>query len=73
MPLFNYECGACGHTFQLYVQSTTVPACPECESADLRKMLSSFAVGASGPARPAATPCGGQCSHPDGPGACQRG
>ncbi len=71
MPLFNYECEACSRAFQLFVQASTVAACPGCGSGAIKKQLSSFAVGAPARQRPAVAPCG-QCAHPDGPGACGR-
>ena len=40
MPIFEYECRACGHEFEQLVRSGDVPACPACQSADLEKLLS---------------------------------
>ncbi|MGQ0735906.1 MAG: FmdB family zinc ribbon protein [Acidobacteriota bacterium] len=72
MPLYEYECRSCHHHFELLVREQTVLACPSCESRDLDKQLSVFAVGADSPklGRAAAPgPCG-TCGHPDGPGSC---
>jgi len=44
MPIYEYECRACGEQFELLVLKTTVPACPECQSQDLEQLLSGFAV-----------------------------
>lgn len=46
MPIFEYECNACGHQFEFLVlpASKDGPACPECHSADLEKQLSGFAL-----------------------------
>jgi putative FmdB family regulatory protein len=44
MPIFEYECRACGHQFELIVLKSTVVACPSCQSADLEQLLSGFAV-----------------------------
>ena len=40
MPIFEYECRACGHEFELLVRTGDVPACPSCASRDLEKLLS---------------------------------
>ena len=46
MPIYEYECRGCGHQFEflLLPTSTDTPACPECKSADLEKLLSGFAL-----------------------------
>jgi len=44
MPIFEYECRGCGHQFELLVLKDTVVACPSCQSADLERLLSGFAV-----------------------------
>ena len=44
LPLHEYECRACGHTFELLVRGSTTPACPSCRSEDLERLLSGFAV-----------------------------
>ena len=44
MPIFEYECRGCGHQFELLVLKGTVVACPSCQSADLERLLSGFAV-----------------------------
>jgi putative FmdB family regulatory protein len=72
MPLFEYHCQKCDHQFELLVMGSTVPACPECNSKKLEKMLSTFAVSTNGggAAREAMLgPCG-SCGDPRGPGAC---
>lgn len=72
MPIFEYRCKSCGKRFEAIVQSSTVPECPRCESKDLDKELSVFAVGGGKASTPAAcSPCG-TCNNPDGPGSCQR-
>jgi putative FmdB family regulatory protein len=74
MPLFEYECRACGRQFEFLTRAGQSPACPSCASAELQKQLSAFAVGSgstsaafSGP-QPMG-PCG-SCGDPRGPGAC---
>ncbi|MBI4264395.1 MAG: hypothetical protein HY657_08460 [Acidobacteria bacterium] len=46
MPIHEYECKACGHQFEFLLLPTTTaaPACPECQSQDLDKRLSGFAL-----------------------------
>jgi putative FmdB family regulatory protein len=49
MPLFEYICEECGETFEKLVRgSTTTILCPSCESANVRKKLSTFASRISG-------------------------
>jgi putative FmdB family regulatory protein len=40
MPIFEYECRACGHEFEQLVRTGDVPACPSCTSRELEKLLS---------------------------------
>ena len=40
MPIFEYECRACGHEFEQLVRTGDTPACPSCASRDLEKLLS---------------------------------
>jgi putative FmdB family regulatory protein len=44
MPIFEYECRACGHEFEQLVRTGDVPACPACQSQDLEKLLSLSAI-----------------------------
>jgi putative FmdB family regulatory protein len=44
MPIYEYDCRACGHHFDALVRKGDVPACPECKSTDLERLLSAFAV-----------------------------
>lgn len=43
MPLFEYECRACGREFELLVRTGDSPACP-CGSTDLEKLLSNVSM-----------------------------
>jgi putative FmdB family regulatory protein len=49
MPIYEYVCRACGHHFEhlLLPAAASAPACPECESADLEKLMSGFALSTS--------------------------
>jgi putative FmdB family regulatory protein len=45
MPIFEYACRSCAHRFEVLIRGTSAqPACPECKSADLEKLLSLPAV-----------------------------
>ncbi|MGE5098742.1 MAG: FmdB family zinc ribbon protein [Deltaproteobacteria bacterium] len=44
MPIYDYSCRGCGHTFEVLVRGATIPSCPECRSEDLERLLSLPAV-----------------------------
>ena len=46
MPILEYACKACGRRFEFLKlpATTTAPACPDCQSNDLERLLSGFAV-----------------------------
>jgi putative FmdB family regulatory protein len=45
MPIYEYACRSCEHRFELLIRGTSAtPACPECKSPDLEKLLSLPAV-----------------------------
>jgi putative FmdB family regulatory protein len=48
MPLFEFACRDCGHRFETLVTGDRAAACPECRSADLDKLVSTFGARASG-------------------------
>jgi len=53
MPIYEYRCRACQHLFETLVRpSNTAPAeapsCPYCQSQDLERLLSMFAVNSEG-------------------------
>ena len=49
MPIFEYECRACGHQFEfLVLPSSPAPECPGCQHQDLQKMISLCAVSSEG-------------------------
>ena len=47
MPLFDYKCTACGHTFEALVLRGQEPVCASCGSATLERLLSLPAVKSS--------------------------
>ena len=46
MPIFEFACNACGHRFEFLKlpAATTDPSCPACQSQDLTRQLSAFAL-----------------------------
>jgi putative FmdB family regulatory protein len=48
MPLYDFRCKSCAQTFEALVRpGQPATACPHCQSEDLEKLLSSFAVSSS--------------------------
>lgn len=72
MPIFEYVCQQCEDRFELLVNSSTKIACPRCDSAQVTKQFSVFAVGKAGGAPAPRAPAGcGSCGDPRGPGSCK--
>jgi putative FmdB family regulatory protein len=44
MPIFDYRCRSCGHTFEALVRGKEQPACTACQATDAEKLLSLPAV-----------------------------
>ncbi|TFG50830.1 MAG: zinc ribbon domain-containing protein [Gemmatimonadales bacterium] len=65
MPIYEYDCPACGELFDLLVRSDTAVACPRCVSSRVQRRLSvPAALAKSGLAAPS-------CEMPDSPaGGC---
>ena len=41
MPIYEYECSSCGHRFEKLVRiGADAPDCPECQAAEVRKLVS---------------------------------
>jgi putative FmdB family regulatory protein len=45
MPLYEFECRACRHSFETLVRGREQPSCPSCGAQDIERLLSSFGVG----------------------------
>ncbi len=72
MPIYEFICKKCRHSFERLVNGTQKPPCPECHSRALEKQWSVFAPGGketSAPRDPGPASCG-TCGDPRGPGAC---
>ena len=71
MPIFEYICKDCDHSFEALVFGNERAQCPKCHSKKLAAQLSTFAVSTKGStaSQPSAGPCG-SCGDPRGPGAC---
>ena len=45
MPLYDFHCRGCGHEFEVLVRAgDAAPVCPSCQSGDIERLLSTFAV-----------------------------
>jgi putative FmdB family regulatory protein len=70
MPLDQYLCRQCSERFERLVMGRSRPTCPACDSPDLERLLSVFAVSSRGgrESAPAAGGGCGSCVDPRGPG-----
>jgi putative FmdB family regulatory protein len=48
MPIYEYECRDCHHRFEAIVRVAESATCPSCQSANLERLISMFAVDAPG-------------------------
>lgn len=44
MPLYEFSCSACGVEFEVLVRGEAPQSCPSCESRDVKRRVSLFAV-----------------------------
>ena len=44
MPIFEFVCHACGKEFELLLMGSDKPKCPHCDSEELSKLMSAFAL-----------------------------
>ena len=76
MPLYEYACDSCQQQFEVLVRGHERPACPECGSLKLEKLLSVPAAhtGKGLPVCDIPYPAAGNCGKPQcGTGGCQMG
>ena len=75
MPIYEYQCAACGKEFEALVRnSAAAPTCPACNGSELRKKLSAIASISGVSSAHADLPAACQsCGNPGGPGACAFG
>ena len=53
MPMYEYLCEGCGRSFEQLRRMSEADrgvVCPECRSEEVRRLLSTFAMGGCGPA-----------------------
>jgi putative FmdB family regulatory protein len=56
VPLFDFTCQSCQHTFEALVRAQDgAPVCPSCGGADLQRHLSTFATSSAESRQAAAT------------------
>jgi putative FmdB family regulatory protein len=72
MPLFEYKCQKCGHVMEVLQAShqPTKQTCAKCGGSDMKKLLSSFAVGQSKGPSPACDSCAAGPAFGGGCGGC---
>jgi putative FmdB family regulatory protein len=71
MPIFEYQCSACDHRFELLVRGTETVACPDCGDAKLNKLLSAPATPLAGKPLPVAAGCPPSDAPPCSPNCCR--
>jgi putative FmdB family regulatory protein len=57
MPMYEYRCNSCGTVYEKLRRASDADReleCPDCESKDVRRLISAFATGG-----PACSPSGG--------------
>jgi len=60
MPIFEYACNQCQNRFEMLLRRSDQEVdCPQCHSADLRKLFSTFASPGASDATPDFCPPGG--------------
>ncbi|MDD4816712.1 MAG: zinc ribbon domain-containing protein [Victivallaceae bacterium] len=70
MPIFEYKCAECGEKFEKIVRSSDEQTgCPACQSHNVKRLFSGFAVGGSDNCRNAES-CGHSGSHECGSCCC---
>lgn len=79
MPIFEYRCSDCDNKFEVLHRSSTNQkevSCPECQSANVSKLLSAFSANVPAGSSASAGSCAtGNCDIPSAPpvGGCASG
>ncbi len=58
MPIYAYQCRACGHAFSTLVRGGETPECPSCASPELERQLSLIAKPVEASSAAPAASCG---------------
>jgi putative FmdB family regulatory protein len=45
MPMYDFECQGCGHTFEAVARSDEKLPCPECKGDNVERLISAPAIG----------------------------
>lgn len=69
MPLYDFICHVCNQEFETLVMGNETPKCPKCQSTDLRKQMSRFAVRSADSGTAPSSGSSSQCSGCPG-GSC---
>jgi putative FmdB family regulatory protein len=70
MPIFEYQCEQCEHTFEQLVRNNETVECPECQATTVTKLLSAAAAHVSDGNRMSSAP---SCPYGGGTPPCQSG
>ena len=64
MPIYEYRCQKCGHIFEEFVRFGDEPElkCPQCGSAEARKVFSLFGTGGGAGSSSRSTSAGAACA-----------
>ncbi len=76
MPIYEYRCEPCDHTFETLIRGNgDVPHCPKCGGIDLNKQFSVPAAAQTGGKGASLPICGEPSGNPNacGPGGCRSG
>jgi len=69
MPIYEYSCRSCEHTFEALVDYSETAVCPKCDAENLDRLLSVPARPGHAPAKaacsadPGVPPCGPMCGR----------
>ncbi|HUT53243.1 MAG TPA: zinc ribbon domain-containing protein [bacterium] len=61
MPIYEYQCGACGHKFEDFIQAgedQDIRRCPQCGKPKVERLVSAFCTGGGGHERASSGGCG---------------